>query len=196
MRYWFRNRMAGLQLAVTGVLATVCTLTDPGEVAVPPIFGSISAVMVLNNVFGLVLAIIYAVGLARADLTVEDRSLRGTGILDASLGVAMSAIMLLGLLGGPGNASVVRDVPILLGITMVAARWMPRSLASLPSIAYFFVGLLVGRSYDGETWWNWSVSSPSGCVSQGWIISSVVLGVLALVIPTRRVRQHFGADAD
>ena len=55
---------------------------------------------------------------SRANLGVEDRSLRHTGILDAALGVAISVIMLLGLLGGPGNSSVVRDVPVFLGITM------------------------------------------------------------------------------
>lgn len=196
MRYWFRNRLAGFQLALAGVLATVCVVTDPGEMAVPPIFGGISAVMVLNNMFGLVLAIVYAVGLARADLGVEDRSPRRTGILDAGLGLALSAIMLLGLLGGPGNTSVVRDVPILLGMTMIAARWVPRGLASLPAVAYFFVCLLAGRSYDGETWWNWPVSDPAGLVSLGWVVSSVVLGVLTLVIPTRRVRQRSGVDSD
>lgn len=151
---------------------------------------------VFNNLFGLVLAIVYAVGLSRADLTVEDRSSRHTGFLDAALGVAISVIMLLGLLGGPGNASVVRDVPIFLGITMVAARWMPRSLASLPAIAYFFVGLLTGRAYDGEAWWNWPVAKPSGQVSRGWIVASTILGVLALAIPTRKVRQRSAADDD
>ena len=196
MRYWLRNRLACFQLAVACLFATACALTHPGELSVPAIFGSIGAFMVFNNLFGLVLAIFYAVGLSRADLSVEDRSSRHTGFLDAALGTAISAIMLLGLLGGPGNASVVRDVPIFLGITMVAARWMPRSFASLPAIAYFFVGLLAGRSYDGEAWWNWPVAKPSGQVSRGWIAASMILGVLALTIPTRKVRQRSAADDD
>lgn len=196
MKCWLRNRLAWLQLAVACFFAMACALTDPGELSVPAVFGSIGAFMVFNNLFGLVLAIVYAVGLSRADLTVEDRSSRHTGFLDAALGVAISVIMLLGLLGGPGNASVVRDVPIFLGITMVAARWMPRSLASLPAIAYFFVGLLTGRAYDGEAWWNWPVAEPSGQVSRGWIVASTILGVLALAIPTRKVRQRSAADDD
>lgn len=196
MKCWLRNRLAWLQLAVACFFAMACALTDPGELSVPAVFGSIGAFMVFNNLFGLVLAILYAVGLSRADLTVEDRSSRHTGFLDAALGVAISVIMLLGLLGGPGNASVVRDVPIFLGITMVAARWMPRSLASLPAIAYFFVGLLTGRAYDGEAWWNWPVAKPSGQVSRGWIVASTILGVLALAIPTRKVRQRSAADDD
>lgn len=196
MRYWLRNRLACFQLAVACLFATACALTNPGELSVPAIFGSIGAFMVFNNLFGLVLAIFYAVGLSRADLSVEDRSSRHTGFLDAALGTAISAIMLLGLLGRPGNASVVRDVPIFLGITMVAARWMPRSFASLPAIAYFLVGLLAGRAYDGEAWWNWPVAKPSGQVSRGWIAASMILGLLALTIPTRKVRQRSAADDD
>ena len=185
MRYWVRNRLVWMQVAAACLFSGVCALTDPGGLSVPAIFGSIGSLVVFNNLFGLVLAIIYAVGLSRANLGVEDRSLRHTGILDAALGVAISVIMLLGLLGGSGNSSVVRDVPVFLGITMVAARWMPRNLAALPSIAFFFVGILAGRAYDGEAWWNWPVAKPSGVVSRGWVIASMSLGMLALAIPTR-----------
>ena len=132
-----RNRLAWFQLALACVFAAVCARTDPDEVAVPAIFGSFGAVVVFSNLFSLVLTILYAVGLSRADLSVEDRSPRHTGILDAALGLALSGIMVLGLFGGPANAQVIRDVPILLAMTMIAARWMPRNVSCLPAIAYF-----------------------------------------------------------
>lgn len=154
-----RSRLAWLQLALACVFAAVCARTDPDEVAVPAIFGSFGAVVVFSNLFGLVLTILYAVGLSRADLSVEDRSPRQTGILDAALGLALSGIMVLGLFGGPANAQVIRDVPILLAMTMIAARWMPRNVSALPAIAYFFVGLLAGRQRnEREGWWNWPVA--------------------------------------
>lgn len=99
-----RSRLAWLQLALACVFAAVCARTDPDEVAVPAIFGSFGAVVVFSNLFGLVLTILYAVGLSRADLSVEDRSPRQTGILDAALGLALSGIMVLGLFGGPANS--------------------------------------------------------------------------------------------
>ena len=63
MRYWLRNRLACFQLAVACLFATACALTNPGELSVPAIFGSIGAFMVFNNLFGLVLAIVSAVAL-------------------------------------------------------------------------------------------------------------------------------------
>ena len=195
MRYWMRSRLAWLQLALACVFAAVCARTDPDEVAVPAIFGSFGAVVVFSNLFGLVLTILYAVGLSRADLSVEDRSPRQTGILDAALGLALSGIMVLGLFGGPANAQVIRDVPILLAMTMIAARWMPRNVSALPAIAYFFVGLLAGRQRnEREGWWNWPVADAAGPVSVGWIIATTVCGVLALSLPVRTVRRHCEAD--
>ena len=63
-----RSRLAWLQLALACVFAAVCARTDPDEVAVPAIFGSFGAVVVFSNLFGLVLTILYAVGLSRACL--------------------------------------------------------------------------------------------------------------------------------
>ncbi|MCU7477607.1 hypothetical protein PA25G_06667 [Cutibacterium acnes 25G] len=190
-----RSRLAWLQLALACVFAAVCARTDPDEVAVPAIFGSFGAVVVFSNLFGLVLTILYAVGLSRADLSVEDRSPRQTGILDAALGLALSGIMVLGLFGRPANAQVIRDVPILLAMTMIAARWMPRNVSALPAIAYFFVGLLAGRQRnEREGWWNWPVADAAGPVSVGWIIATTVCGVLALSLPVRTVRRRCEAD--
>lgn len=42
-----RSRLAWLQLALACVFAAVCARTDPDEVAVPAIFGSFGAVVVL-----------------------------------------------------------------------------------------------------------------------------------------------------
>lgn len=49
MKCWLRNRLAWLQLAVACFFAMACALTDPGELSVPAVFGSIGAFMVFNN---------------------------------------------------------------------------------------------------------------------------------------------------
>lgn len=73
---------------------------------------------------------------------------------------------------------------------MIAARWMPQNVVSLPAVGYFFVGFLTGRVYDDRgIWWNWPVAHPSGMVGVVWIVASLVVGALALGLPVRTVRE-------
>ena len=186
VRLWLKNRMAVCQLVVTCVFSVVCALTDPTGVTVPAVFGSMGTVVVVANLFGLVLAMLYSVGLSRAEPDVEYRSSRPVGWWDAALGVIIVLLMIPGLWGGRSSASVVRDVPVLMGLTMLASRWVPRALASLPAIGFFFVCLLAGRQTEGaDAWWNWVVADPSGTVSLGWAGTSMVLGLLAMGLPRR-----------
>ena len=99
MRLWLKNRMAVCQLVVTCVFSVVCALTDPTGVTVPAVFGSMGTVVVVANLFGLVLAVLYSVGLSRADPDVEYRSSRPVGWWDAALGAIIVLLMIPGVAG-------------------------------------------------------------------------------------------------
>ncbi len=64
MKFWVRNRLVWLQLSVACLCAAIRTFTDSVALLVPAIFGSIGALVVFNNLFGVVLAIVYAIGLS------------------------------------------------------------------------------------------------------------------------------------
>ena len=122
--------MAVCQLVVTCVFSVVCALTDPTGVTVPAVFGSMGTVVVVANLFGLVLAVLYSVGLSRADPDVEYRSSRPVGWWDAALGAIIVLLMIPGLWGDRSSASVVRDVPVRVDDARVALGASHSGLAS------------------------------------------------------------------
>ena len=80
-----------------------------------------------------------------------------------------------------------RNVMIGMGLTLLCARFMSRGLASMPAVSMFLIGVLTGRGYGHEAWWNWVVSSGASPVGAAWFLGAVVAGSVATL--TGRARK-------
>ena len=190
MIWWCKNRGVAVVLACSVSMAVLVVLTGNSIRDIPVIFGGVALRAPLVFFGSLVFIVAHGWSVARNPVELEVRSRRPVRWADVGLMVA-AALPLLATIVCPGLIEVglviSRNAVIGMGLTLLCARFMSRGLASMPAVGMFLIGVLTGRGYGHEAWWNWVVSSSASPVGAAWFLGSVIAGSAATL--TGRARK-------
>ncbi|MDU2070909.1 MAG: hypothetical protein E7E80_00070 [Cutibacterium avidum] len=171
-------------------MAVLVVLTGNSIRDIPVLFGGVALRAPLVFFGSLVFIVAHGWSVARNPVELELRSRRPVRWADVGLMVA-AALPLLATIVCPGLIEVglviSRNAVIGMGLTLLCARFMSRGLASMPAVGMFLIGVLTGRGYGHEAWWNWVVSSSASPVGAAWFLGSVIAGSAATL--TGRARK-------
>jgi NADH:ubiquinone oxidoreductase subunit 6 (subunit J) len=184
--WWAKCRAVLPTIVVTVLLSAFLALTGDTPVQVPSIIGAIGVTVPLGYFFPLPVIVAVGVGLSRPDRLTERRSARPVRIWDLAFGVLLVALLLAAAAVGPGEAPLIaaRNTAAGIGLTLLAGRFLPASLASLPAVAWILIGVLTGRTeYGQDAVWNWPILEAPSAIGWAWAAVLMTAGAIAHLVP-------------
>lgn len=179
MLAWGKNRGLVPIVAVLLVAEVIAVLTVGTQFQIPSLLGLQGLEVPIGFFLPLVAIVGFGVSMERQPYTLERRSRRPVRVWDG-----VFAGVLVGLIALPAAwdsaatwLGAACSTATGIGIVMMLRRAPAGTRALVPS-GWIFFGVLTGRSYGHDAWWNWPVAAWPSPVALNWAAGAMAAGFI------------------